>query len=452
MDWENKVVWQEGLFLQPQHLQQQDRYFERLIRTSTAGLTPFGHGLTELDINTDLLALGKFTVRSAAGIFPDGTPFNIPRDIDCPAPIDLPETLRNATIFLILPDRQPGAIETAPADLLETAARFFVAEHEAIDTNSGYQSVANVPVGRLRVRLAHEYESRAGYAALGLARVVEVRPDRSVVMEENYIPPLLFFGVSGVLAGFAAQLQGLLHHRAEELAGRVSDAATRGAAPTSRGAADIADYLVLQLCNNYEPLISHLAASAGQIHPENLYRILLGLAGELATFSDTRKRPPVFPPYRHDDLSGTFRPVIASLRQYLSAVLERNAIPIPLQETRSGIRVGEITDSSLVTDCTWVLVVGAQVPPETLRRRFPDQLKIGPVEKIRDLITVALPGIPVSALPVVPRQLPYYAGRSYFELDRTSSYWAELTNSAGVAIHVSGQVPGLEVELWAIRG
>jgi type VI secretion system protein ImpJ len=451
MDWENKVIWQEGLFLQPQHLQQQERYFERLIRSSTAGLTPFSHGLSQLEINTDLLALGKFSLRTAAGILPDGTPFDIPRDIECPSSIDLPETLRNATIYLLLPDRQPGAVETAPADLLETAARFYVTEHEAIDTNAGYQSVATVPIGKLRLRFAHEYESRTGCAALGLARVVEVRPDKSVVIDENYIPPLLFCGVSGMLAGFAAQLQGLLHHRGEELSGRVSEAATRGAS-SARGGADISDYLLLQICNRYEPVITHLAAAAGQIHPESLYRILVALAGELATFTDGRKRPPVFPHYRHDDLSATFRPVIATLRQYLSATLERSAIPIPLQETKSGIRVGEISDRALVTDCTWVLVVTAQVPPETLRRGFPNQVKIGPVEKIRDLITVALPGIAVSALPTVPRQLPYYAGRSYFELDRTGPFWAALSNSAGIAIHVTGAIPGLEIECWAIRG
>ena len=181
--------------------------------------------------------------------------------------------------------------------------------------------------------------------------------------------------------------------------------------------------------------------------------MLLCLAGELATFTETgRKRPPVFPPYRHDDLSATFRPVIAALRQYLSAVLERSAVPVPLQETRSGILVGEITDSSLVTDATWVLVINAQIPPETLRRNFPNQVKIGPVESIRDLITVALPGIAVAALPVAPRQLPYYAGRSYFELDRTGPYWTALGQSAGIAIHVTGHPPGFEIECWAIRG
>ena len=42
----NKVVWSEGLFLRPQHFQQQDRYFERYVETGarrssrTAGASP----------------------------------------------------------------------------------------------------------------------------------------------------------------------------------------------------------------------------------------------------------------------------------------------------------------------------------------------------------------------------------------------------------------------------
>lgn len=444
MGWENKVVWGEGLFLQPQHLQQQERYLERLIRSSTSGLAPFTYGLSSLDVDADLLTLGKFAVRAATGILPDGTPFSIPADVEHPQPIDLPETLRNTTVQLVLPARQPGAVETAPAAQAETAARFAVSEHEAADTNAGYQSTATVPVGKLRLRFSLE-KSPAGFVGVGLARVVEVRADRSVMLEEGYIPPVLVCSASGVLAGFVAQLQGLLHHRAESLAGRVSETAVRGAA-------EIADYLLLQLCNRYEPLMTHLAATVGQLHPESLYRVCVSLAGELATFTEGAKRPPVFPPYRHDDLWATFRPVMASLRQSLSAVLEQTAVPIPLQERAYGIRVGPIVDRSLVTDATWVLAVKAQVPAETLRRNFPNQTKIGPVEQIRELINVALPGIKIDALPVAPRQLPYYPGCSYFQLDRSSPYWAALARSGGVAIHITGEVPGLELECWAIRG
>src|SRR5450755_132906 len=103
MAWENKVVWGEGLFLQPQHLQQQERYLERQIRASTAALTPFSYGFARLEIDTDLLMLGKFALRSASGLMPDGTALAIPGEADQPPPLDLPETLRNATIHLVLP-------------------------------------------------------------------------------------------------------------------------------------------------------------------------------------------------------------------------------------------------------------------------------------------------------------------------------------------------------------
>ena len=145
--------------------------------SSAAARRPSPHsatGSSQLEVDNDLLSLGKFAVRSARGLMPDGTPFSIPGDVDQPPPIDLPETLRNATIHIILATRQPGAIDTAPPDRLESAARFVVGEHEAIDTNAGYQSTAAVPIGRLRLRFALENDSRAGQVALGLIRVTEV--------------------------------------------------------------------------------------------------------------------------------------------------------------------------------------------------------------------------------------------------------------------------------------
>ena len=445
MGWENRIVWGEGLFLQPQHLQQQDRYVDRLVRASTGPLRPFAWGLTQLELDKDLLTLGKFAVRSAAGILPDGTPFSVPDHDDHPRAIDLPEATRNTVISLMLPTRQPGAVEAAGPEHTETVARIVTAEHDAADSNAGYQSSATLPIGKLRLRYSLEGEARSGFAAIGLARVIEVRADRSVVLDEGFIPPVLCCEASGVLTGFVSQIEGLLHHRAESLAGRVSESGTRGAA-------EIADFLLLQLCNRFEPLLTHLSATVAQLHPELFYRTAVSLAGELATFTESRKRPPVFPPYRHDDLHATFRPVIAALRQALSAVLEQTAVAIPLQERKFGIRVGPILDRTLTTDATWVLAVKAQVPGETLRRGFPNQVKIGPVESIRELINVALPGIAVRALPVAPRQLPYYAGTTYFELDRSGPYWAALSRSGGVAIHVTGDIPGLEVECWAIRG
>ncbi|MGO3354139.1 MAG: type VI secretion system baseplate subunit TssK, partial [Halomonas sp.] len=71
--------------------------------------------------------------------------------------------------------------------------------------------------------------------------------------------------------------------------------------------------------------------------------------------------------------------------------------------------------------------------------------------RIRDLISLQLPGVPLEPLPVAPRELPYHAGYSYFQLDRQSEAWGMLNGASGFAFHVAGEFPGLEMQFWAIR-
>ena len=100
-----------------------------------------------------------------------------------------------------------------------------------------------------------------------------------------------------------------------------------------------------------------------------------------------------------------------------------------------------------------MLAAKAQVPAETVRSGFPLSSKIGPPEKIAQLVNLQLPGIALRPLPVVPRQLPFHAGFTYFELDRNSEFWAELSRSGSFAVFVAADaLPGLELEFWAIRG
>jgi type VI secretion system protein ImpJ len=55
-------------------------------------------------------------------------------------------------------------------------------------------------------------------------------------------------------------------------------------------------------------------------------------------------------------------------------------------------------------------------------------------------------------MPVAPPGIPYHAGFAYFELEtRGSDLWKQLETSGGLAIHIAGDFPGLELELWAVR-
>lgn len=441
MSWTNKVVWQEGMFLRAQHFQQQDRYLEQVVRNRTAALRPHPWGITELAIDRDLLATGRFALSSASGVFEDGTPFSLPGESDHPAPLELPESTRNALVYFALPVRQPGAPEIASEGV---EARYALRGFEAYDTHSGSPQPAEVQVARLRLCYLLEGADRAGYLCLGVARVLEVTSDRRVTLDDRWIPPALLCSAAPQLAGMVSELAGMLNQRGEALAGRLT-------APGSRGVAEVQDFLLLQAVNGWQNLLVHWA-DAGTVHPNDLYGTLVQMAGELATFTETSRRPTAYPPYRHDDLQRSFAPVIADLRRSLSAVIDPRAVALPLQERRHGVRVGPLLDRSILRAASFILIVQADVPTEQLRRLFPTQVKIGAVEHIRELVNVALPGIAVRALPVADRRLPYIAGASYFELDRNSPHWQQMQSSGGFAIHVSGDFPNIHMELWAIRG
>lgn len=445
MVWTDKVVWQEGMFLRAQHFQQQDRYHEHQLQARTAPLRPHPWGLTELSLDRDLLAAGKFALASAAGVLEDGTPFAIPGSADQPLPLDLPEGTRNQIVYLAAPLRQPGSPEVAFGEMPElSGARYGLRPFEAFDTHSDSTQPAELQVGRPRLRFLLESEERAGFTCLGLARIVEVQADRRVVVDERFIPPCLRVSAWPAIGNLAPELAGMLGQRAEALAARLS-------APGARGVAEVSDFLLLQTLNRWLPLLSHWS-DAGNIHPEALFSVLVQMAGELATFTDPGRRARPYPAYRHDDLQRAFAPVVADLRRALSMVLETNAVAIPLQERRHGVRVGPLMDRSLLRAAQFVLTVQAEMPGEQLRRLFPNQVKIGAVEHIRELVNVALPGIAVRPLPVAPRQIPFHAGAVYFELDRGSPHWQQMQSSGGFALHVSGDFPALQMELWAIRG
>ena len=443
MSRERKVVWSEGMFLQPQHFQQHDRYLEKLLESRVSPVSPYGWGFVRLVVDESALSLGKLALSSATGIFPDGTPFDFPATQEGPLPLDIPANAKDQLVVLGLPLRRPDAKETEFESADESSlARYGVSEIEIPDNTAA--NTARIQVGQLRIRLMLQSEVTDAYACLGVVRLIERRADNELLLDKRYIPPTLRVSENAPLAGYAREVAGMLHQRGEELAAQVTQ-------PGRGGVGEIADFLLLQTVNRYEPLLLNYAR-ASLLHPERLFSTCLQLAGELSTFSRENRRVPTYPDYLHDNLEKSFTPLIDDLRRSLSMVLHRSAVPIDLQDRKFGVRVAIISDQDLLKSASFVLAVNAQLAPDILRTRFPSQVKIGPVERIRDLVNLQLPGIPLRAMPVAPRQIPFHAGFNYFELERGGELWDQLQRSGGMAMHIAGEFPGLELEFWGIKG
>ena len=444
MTWYSKVAWSQGMFVQPQHFQQQTRYVENLVRSRCNGIASYDWGIRELRLDSDLLTQGKIAIEKCSGRFDDGTPFDISHAEEGPAVLDVPE-IQAVTVYLALPLRRNGMIEIDTENSQEGLARYQTKEQNVRDSIDNNNNETPIQIANLKYRLALENENLGDYSTIAITRIVERTADGKITLDENFVPPSLNCKSAPRIQRYVDELQKLMKHRADSLAGRISDGG-RGANSTS----EMADFLLLQSINRYEPLLKHLA-QAQDVHPEALYQFFLQIAGELTTFTKQNRRPAEYPPYLHTELHQTFTPILNELRQSLSAIMEQAAVQFEIQEKGYGIHVSPISDRALVSNGFFVLAAKASMTTDDLRRHLPQQAKIGPVEKIRELVNLQLPGVPFRAMPAAPRQIPYHSGYTYFELDKNTPLWQQLTKSGGFAFHIGGDFPDLELEFWAVK-
>ena len=438
-----RVVWTEGLQLCPVHFQQQDRYAESQMSQRGLLLSRYGWGFTEFAIDEQYLNLGKVVLSKAQGILPDGSLFEIGHGQEGLS-LDVEPGTMNRQVVLALPIALEGSSEIRDESNQGLSTRYvahpvMVRSNVAADTRE-----RTIQCARPDLKLMFEDDSsRSGHVILPVLHIVECRPDKSILVDKDFTPTFMHLGASSLLSGYLRELIGLISHRADQLARRISSAG-------STGTAEIADFMLLQCLNRAEPVFKHLDKTP-HVTPEDFYRALLSLVGELASYVEAGKRPEDLPDYNHKAQYSCFTDLMELARFALSMVLEQHAIELPLQQRKYGITVSPIHDRNLLASASFILVASADMDQESLRTSLPRQLKIGTVENIRDLVNRQLPGIKISALAVAPRQIPFHAGKSYFHLEFTSEELAQMELSGGFAFYVSGTFPGLQLQFWAIK-
>ncbi|MGB1237188.1 MAG: type VI secretion system baseplate subunit TssK [Pseudomonadales bacterium] len=443
MSTRNRVIWSEGLFIKPQHFQQQFRYTENQLQQNTKAVSEYLYGLMSLEINAEYLSFGRISLVSAAGMTPDGTSFEFPLLDDLPAPLDVTDaSYANQIIYLAIPLREDSLKEITWQDDLGHS-RYKASSQLTRDIHSRDGDDVQLDVAKVNLRLMFEREDRSAFSSLPIARILEKRPDGSVVLDPDFMPCSLTVAAIPQLHRFVGEMGGLMRERAKNIAERLG-------APGQSGVAEVTDFMLLQVLNRVHQWFTHLSRLA-VLHPERLYEALLQVASELITYTQEGRLPQEFPAYDHDYPQQSFRALMHSLQQSLSTVLEPRAVAIPLEKRKFGLMGAAIADRTLLESADFVIAVRANLPLDTLRKQFVQQTKVASVEKIRDLISLQIPGIELISLPVAPRQLPYHAGFTYFQLDRNSANWSMLEESNGFAFHVAGDIPNLELQFWAIR-
>ena len=441
-----RVIWPSGFNASPAHFQQQDRFFEESSIFRTKSIRPHAWGFTEFMIDEQMLNLAKIVISKGSGILPDGSLFDV-RHAAKALSIDIPHGTTNRRIMLALPISVAGGIEVRSPETHGLSTRYIRVAEEVRDNNVYVDKPTqpwHIALGTPDFQLLFEDDSDLkGFVTMPVAKVVECRPDGTVILDKDFLPTFLHIEASAVLSSYLKEIIGLLGHRGDHLAVRVSSAG-------QTGSAELADFLLLQCINRIEPIFKHMSEIPA-VHPETFFRELLSLVGELATYIDGNKRPDSLPVYDHGDQHSSFLKIMMRARESLSQVLEQHAVPLHMQNRDGNIKHVPIHDKKLLSSATFILVAQADMDKEGLRKLLPKQIKIGTPENIRGLVNSHLPGVKISPLPVAPRQIPFHAGKVYFQLEFASKERAQFEMSTGCAIHVSGSFPGLQMEFWAIK-
>lgn len=436
----NKPIWSEGMFLQPQHLQQYDRYNEFLFRLGVHLFNPYAWGFDALELDRELLPLGQIGIKSCRGLFPDGTLIDIPNLALSPTPLSIPKTTVNSIVYLAIPLRQLGLPEVTDNTATTQPIRYLASPSSIQDnTSDNANDTVLVDVGFPRLSLIPTTDP--AYSCVAIAMIEEVISGKGICLNENFIPPLLNINNNATLKTYINELTTLIHYRAETLARHVSGI-------EDAGISEIADFMLLQLMNRYSAIFDDLSQGF-LIHPHTVYLIFSQLLAELTTFE--KKTAPVAPPYVHDNLSETFLILLSRLRHAFLIIVSQNAQSLPIEQIKSGLWVAKIPNKTMLDTHEFILTVRADVPPEELSQELPQILKISALEGVLDLITHALPGIPIKILPAAPRKIPFYAGYTYFSLDNHHTLWSDLKTSTGLAFHIPTHFPGFHFEVWTVQ-
>lgn len=376
---EAKVVWSEGIFITPQHFQQFERYLESGLRQLAVSKEGYFWGFSSLVLDSDGLKHGVLGIREAEGIFPDGSIFVFSQKQLENLNLKVPANIKDTKVCLAI--TLPSSVNNEIDFLNQNSAhsyRYKAFEKTLADTTNSELDGRQITLADLNPTLILENDLTSNQTALPIAVIRSSSADFEIILDESYIPPSLGSQKQQHLKAYISEIYGLLMQKSNSLANAVND-------PNTGGSVEVMDFMMLQTINRYLAYLHHENEGARQTHPEQLFVNLSKLCADLMTFLPSRKVGDI-PIYEHNDLASCFGKLFFNLRKSLSIVLEQRAIRIPLDLRDEATRVAQTPDQSLLDKASFVLAIKADMPNEALRQKIPSVVKIGTVEKVKELV------------------------------------------------------------------
>lgn len=444
----SKVLWKEGMFLQPQHFQQTERFVIGRMNTVVGIACRYAYGFAGHCIDTDALANESFAFREASGIMPDGTPFDMPDVDSVPAARELAGHLSHqeqaADVYLALPLIAANRANVGEPSERSTT-RYRSSTVSASDEVLGGRE-RGIEVGDLNYSILFGDEVRDGYSSMPACRLGR-NGSGQIVSDPAFIPPILRVDASQELLARVRGLLDLLLARSGALSQERKQLPGGLAEPSGSGQAA---FHLLYTVNTYASLLNHFYLRPS-VHPHELFGLLLEFAGALCTFSSEIGLRDL-PAYDHDNPAEVFCSLDRIVRRVLEAEVTGGCVVLPVRQEGPSTCSCRIAERSLLTHGRLFLEVAAAVDEKELVVGTLSRIKVCPAARMEALISSSMPGVPLVHVPGPPVGLPTRPGAVYFRLGLEGEFRDEIALNGMVGIYFPHQFPDFKMTMFALRG
>jgi type VI secretion system protein ImpJ len=441
----SRVVWSEGMHLGPHHFQMQSRYFEDTLWFLSSNLRQQPWGFLHYSLDTEAIRNGLAILSFASGILPDGLIFDLPDCDSVPDPAHMSNLFSSTDsemiLYLAIPPRHDQGLD---CDLVGGASTRYSAVQRNLRDESIGQGENNVSFARKNLVLLSQAQLSEDAVSFPIARVVR-DGNGGFSYAPEFIPPCLRIGACESLV--------LLLHRLTQAIDE-KNISTRnmrlssGRFELGTSALDVANYWFLHaLCSTLPALRHHLQDRRS--HPEDVYRDLARLAGALSTFSLESAQDEI-PPYRHEDLTSTFRGLDALIRRYLEVVAPSNSISLQFRKSDQYIYSADVKDERCLRRSRWIFGIRSPVTDSVLLRQTPKLVKVCSAEGVGKLVQRALPGLELLHLPVPPAALHAQADMHYFSISLSGPCWQHILQTKQVGVYLPGDLGDANFDITII--
>lgn len=448
---QRRVVWYEGMTLDPHHFQQWDRHHKGVVNARMDAVARFNWGVTRLTINEDRLANGEFVIERAIGVMPDGYAFDMPETDPVPSPRNVQEfftaTQEQLDVHLSLPaERKGGGNFLLQGAENRRATRFHAQTATVADENTGLDE-RQIEVGRSQFQVRFGQEPLQEYATLQIARV---RRDASgaFVLGDQFVPTSLSLSAASRIQGLTRRILELLVNKSGSLTDRKNSILKQ----RELSPADVAAIGLLGAVNAHIPVLNH-HLNAAQSHPEPLYRDLLSLAGQLTAFvPNAQVSPRDFPTYDHTHQTQSYNDLGSIILDLLGgASPQANYVRVALTNIRENLFKGA-PDEQLLEQAQFFLIARSEAFSEQqLVDRLPRMIRIASPETIDDVLRTYTNALPIEHTHRFPSGMPVDQQANYFQLQKRGPFWEAIREKGELAIFLPEEFSSIDMELVAVQ-